>query len=84
VFTLGLLFICIEYGLETWLTNRDEIIGLEIDMQIIGKQNSLSTWFRPTEIFRVLTLEIQPIRAVYGLDTLLALSNEIHVSGTEI
>ena len=29
VFTLGLLSICIEYGLLTWIANRDEIIVLQ-------------------------------------------------------
>ena len=60
-FTLGLLSICIEYGLDTTLAKRcnnclravrdvrDVIIVLELDMQLIGNQNSLRTWVRPTE-----------------------------------
>jgi len=52
-------------------------------MQHFGNQNSLRTWVRPTEIVRLLTLEIQPIRSVYELDTHRALNNEIRVNGTE-
>jgi len=48
--TAGLLSICIEYGPETWLANRDEVIVFELDMQLIGNQNSLRTWVRSTEI----------------------------------
>ena len=84
VVRLGLLSICIEYGLETLLANRDEIIVVELDMQLIGNQNSLRTWVRATEDVRVLTLEIQPISLVYVLDTRLALSNEICEYGTDI
>ena len=68
VFTLGLLSICIEYGLETWLTNRDKIIVLELDMQHIGNKNSLRTWVRPTEDVRILSLEVQPNCSVYELE----------------
>ena len=46
-------------------------------MQLIGTQNSLRTWVRPTEGVLVLTLEVQLISSVYELDTRLALSNEI-------
>jgi len=84
VFTLRLLSICIEYGLEKWLTNKDEITVLEVDMQLIGNQNSLRTWVRPTEIFRLLTLDIQTIRSVYEHETRRALSNEIRVNGSDI
>jgi len=75
---------CIEFGLESWLENRDEIIVLLFDMQLIGNQNNLRTWVRPTEIVRVLTLEVQPISSVYVLDTRFALTNEIRVYGTDI
>jgi len=61
---LGLLSICIEYGLYTWLANREERV-----MQLIGNQNSLGTWVRPTEGIRVLTMEIQPIFLAYLLHT---------------
>jgi len=79
MFNLSLLSICIEYGLQTWPANRDEIIVLELDMQLIGNQNSLRTWVRPTENFRLLKLEVQPTCSVYELDKRLALSNEIRV-----
>jgi len=79
VFTLGLLSICIEYGLETWTANRDEIIVLELDMQLIRNQNSLRTWDRPTEDVGSLTLEVQPTCSVYELDKHHSLSNEIRV-----
>jgi len=49
-------------------SNRDEIIVLWLDMQLVGNQNSLRTWVRKTEDFRVLTLEIQAICSVYELD----------------
>ena len=78
------LTICIEYGLETWLANRDEIIVLELVMQLIGNQNSLRTWFRRPEDIRVLTLQIQPIFSVYAFDTLLALNKGLRVYGTDI
>jgi len=84
VFTLGLRSICIEYGLETWLANWDEIIILELHKQLIGNQNNLRTWVWPTEDIRVLTLEVQPLSTVYELDTRLALSNEIRVYETDI
>ena len=48
-------------------------------MQLIGNQRSLRTCVRPTEVFHVLTLEIQPISSVYEVDTRLALSNAIRV-----
>ena len=79
MFNLGLLSICIEYGLQTWPANRDEIIVLELDMQLIRNQNSLRTWVRPTEGFRLLKLEVLPTCSVYELDKRLALSNEIRV-----
>jgi len=79
VFTLGLLSICIEYGPNKWLAIRDEITVLELDMQLIGNQNSRRKWVRTTEDIRVLALEVQPISSVYDLDTRLALSNEILV-----
>jgi len=44
------------------------MIVLELDMQLIGNQNTLRTWVRLTEDVRVLTLEIQPICSVYELD----------------
>jgi len=53
-------------------------------MQLIGNQNSLRTCVRPTDDFRVLTLEVHPICSVYELNTRLALSNEIRVYGTDI
>jgi len=84
VFTLGLLSICIEYGLETWVANRDEIIVLELDMQLMCNQNSLRSWVRPTEIVRVFTLEVRPISWIYELDTRIALCNEIRVYRTDI
>jgi len=65
VFTLGLLCICIEYGQETWLANRDETHVLELDMQLIGNQNSLRTWVRQTEYVLVLTLDVHPTSSVY-------------------
>ena len=77
--SFGLLSICIEHGLESWLENGDEIIVLQLDMQLIFNQNRIRTWFRPTEVFRVLTVYIQPICSVYELDTRLALSNEIRI-----
>ena len=63
---------------------RDEIIILELDMQLICNQNSLSTSVRSTEDVRLLTLEVQCISTVYEVDTRLALSNEIRVYGTYI
>jgi len=48
-------------------------------MKLIGNQNSLRTYVRPTEVVRVLTLEVQPTCSVYELDKRLALSNEIRV-----
>jgi len=84
VFALGLFSICIEYGLETWLAKRDEIIVLKLDMQLIGNQKSLRTWVRPNEDVSVLTQEVQPISSVYELDTRLALSNEIRVYGIDM
>jgi len=36
MFTLRLLSICIEYGLETRFANRDEVIVLEFYIQLIG------------------------------------------------
>jgi len=48
-------------------------------MQLIGIKNSLRTRLRPTEDFRLLTLEVQPICSVYELDKRLALSNDIRV-----
>ena len=77
VFTLGLL--CIEYELDTWLTNRDEIIILGLDMQLIGNQNSNYTWVRPTKDVRVLTLELQRISIIYEVGTRLEINNEIRV-----
>jgi len=53
-------------------------------MQLIGKENSLRTWVRPTEDVRLLKLEIHPISSVYVLRKRLALSNEIRVYGTDI
>jgi len=53
-------------------------------MQLIGNQNSLRICVRPTEIVCLLTLEIQSIRSVYGLNTRRALNNEIRVNGTDI
>jgi len=53
-------------------------------MQLIGNQSSPCTWFRPTEVVRVLTLEVQPICSVYELNTRLALSNQIRVYGIDI
>jgi len=58
MFNLGLLSICIEYGLQTWPANTDEIIVLELHMQLIGNQNSLRTWVRTTEDVRLLKLEV--------------------------
>jgi len=52
---------------------------LQLDMQVIVNQRRIRTWFRPTEVFRVLTVSIQPICSVYELDTRLALSNEIRI-----
>jgi len=40
----------------TWLTNRDEIIFLGLDMQLIGNQNNNYTWDRPSKDVHVLTL----------------------------
>jgi len=53
-------------------------------MQLIGNQNSLRTWVRPTEIVRLLTLDIQTIRSLYEHETRSALSNEICVNGSDI
>jgi len=36
--------------------NGDEIIVLQLDMQLVVNQNRIRTRFRPTEVFRVLTL----------------------------
>jgi len=58
-----------------WLANKDEIIFLQLDMQLSGIQITLSTWFRPTEVVRVLALEVQFLFSVYELHTRLALSN---------
>jgi len=68
VFALVLLSICTEYGLETWPANRDEIIVLQLDTQLICNQNSLRTWVRPTEDVRLLTLEVQTTSFLYELD----------------
>jgi len=43
---------------------RDEFV-----MQLIGNQNSLRTWIRPTEDFHVVTLELQPVFSAYELHT---------------
>ena len=80
MFTLCLLSICIEYGLEKFLANRGEITVLEVDMQLIGNQNSLRTSVRPTGIIRLSTLDIQTIRSGYEHETRRALSNEIRVT----
>jgi len=59
--------------------NIDEIIVLELDMQLIGNQNSLHTLVRRIENVRLLTLEVEPTCSVYELDKRLALNNEIRV-----
>jgi len=65
VYKLGFLSICIEYGLETYIAKRNEIIVLELNIQIIGIQNSPRTCVRPTEDVRVIMLEIQPTCSLY-------------------
>ena len=72
VFTIGLLSINI-YMTVKWLANRFEVIVLELDMKLTGNHNSLSTWVRPAEVVRVLTLEVQPNCSLHDLDTRLAL-----------
>jgi len=52
-------------------------------MQLIGIQITLSTWVPPTEVVRVLALEVQLLFSVYELHTRLGLSNEIRVYGTD-
>jgi len=84
VFKIVLLSICVEYELETWLANRDEIIILELDMQLVGNQNSNYTRVRATEDIRVLTLEVHRYGTVYEVDTRLELLNEISVYGTDM
>ena len=68
---------------EMWLANRDEIIFLQLDMQLTGIQITLSTWVRPTDVVRILALEVQLLLSVYELHTRLALSNEIRVYRTD-
>jgi len=68
---------------EMWLANRDKIVFLQLDMQDTGIQITLSTWARPTEVFRVLALEVQLLFSVYELHTRLAQSNEIRLYGTD-
>jgi len=74
------------YWTWTGIMTREwgEIIVSNLEMQLIFNQNRIRTWFRPTEVLRVLTLEIPPICSVYEIDTRLALINEIRVYGTAI
>ena len=51
VFSFGLLSICIEHGLESWLANGDEIIVLQLDMQLIVKQNKIRNDFGQLKFF---------------------------------
>jgi len=79
VFTLGLQSIWTEYGMETRLSECDEISVTELDMHLIGNQYTLRTWVEKLEDVRVFAIEIQQICEKSELETLLALSNEIRV-----
>jgi len=61
VFTIGLQSTWTEYGMETRLSECDEISVTELDMYFIGNQYSLRTWVGKTEDVCVFPIEIQSI-----------------------